>query len=292
MKLPDFIFIGPSKTGSTWIFELLRQHPQVFVPVAKDIYFFDKFYHKGMEWYSKHFQAAKDGQMIGELSHDYFSSREAMSRIREVLPEVKLICCLRDPFKRAESSYRYFLRNGYVFENFEDAINQYPEIYHEGLYYTHLSYILSQFNRKQVLILLFDDLNKDPAKFAASIFHFLGVSQSFSSDILYKKINSANRPRIRSLTFFAKKAAILLRKIGLPQVVGAMKKNPLVQNILFVKDEEIQVQVQFPRSMIENYNRELDALADLLDIDFETWKRPLIAAQNAPAKVFEQHAIS
>ena len=42
--LPNFLFIGTAKAGSSWIFEILREHPQVFVPDAKDLHFFDKYY--------------------------------------------------------------------------------------------------------------------------------------------------------------------------------------------------------------------------------------------------------
>ena len=44
----DFIFLGPSKTASTWIYEAIRSHPDLFVPVTKDIYFFDKYFDKGI----------------------------------------------------------------------------------------------------------------------------------------------------------------------------------------------------------------------------------------------------
>ena len=38
---PDFLYIGPDKSGSTWLYEVLRRHPEVFVPSVKDLYFFD-----------------------------------------------------------------------------------------------------------------------------------------------------------------------------------------------------------------------------------------------------------
>ena len=49
----DFIFVGPSKTASTWIFQILNEHHEVSVPPAKDIYYFDKFYLKGPEMVSQ-----------------------------------------------------------------------------------------------------------------------------------------------------------------------------------------------------------------------------------------------
>ena len=37
---PDFIGIGPPKTGTTWIYENLRKHPQVAMPPDKEIRYF------------------------------------------------------------------------------------------------------------------------------------------------------------------------------------------------------------------------------------------------------------
>ncbi len=280
MKLPDFIFIGPSKTGSTWIFELLKAHPDVFVPLAKDIYFFDQFFGKGIQWYSKHFEAAQPGQIIGELSHDYFSSRQAIDRIADTLPEAKILCCLRDPYKRAESSYRYFLRNGYKFKDFEEALQKHPEIYHEGLYYTHLSHIYSRFAPNQVLVLNFDDLRRDARRFAESIFEFLEISPYIPEELLTKKVNAAEKPRIRHVTHLAKQVAILLRKMGMPQLVGFLKTNAIVQKLLFVKGEEIKVHIQFPDFMIKEYNQELDALEKLLGVNLTSWKRLQVPSES------------
>ena len=38
---PNFIFIGTDKSGSTWLYNLFLAADQVYVPDAKDIYFFD-----------------------------------------------------------------------------------------------------------------------------------------------------------------------------------------------------------------------------------------------------------
>ena len=38
-RLPNFIYIGPDKAGSSWLHEVLIRHEQVFMPDAKDLYF-------------------------------------------------------------------------------------------------------------------------------------------------------------------------------------------------------------------------------------------------------------
>ena len=53
---PAFIFIGPSKAGSSWFFEILHEHPQVFVPLNKATFFFSEYYAQGIAWYERFFR--------------------------------------------------------------------------------------------------------------------------------------------------------------------------------------------------------------------------------------------
>ena len=87
MRLPTFLFVGADKCGSTWLFKVLQQHPQCFVPAAKDIYFFDRYYGRGLQWYASFFSSApRSARAIGELSHDYLYSEQAAERIASTLP--------------------------------------------------------------------------------------------------------------------------------------------------------------------------------------------------------------
>jgi hypothetical protein len=42
MTLPHFLGIGVPKAGTTWLYENLRQHPQVWLPPLKEIHYFDR----------------------------------------------------------------------------------------------------------------------------------------------------------------------------------------------------------------------------------------------------------
>ncbi|HAD96803.1 MAG TPA: sulfotransferase, partial [Cryomorphaceae bacterium] len=48
MKSPDFIHIGPGRTGTTYIFKMLGQHPGINLPNEKEINFFNRNYSKGL----------------------------------------------------------------------------------------------------------------------------------------------------------------------------------------------------------------------------------------------------
>lgn len=274
---PDFVFVGPSKSGSTWIFELLRSHPQIYVPVAKDIYFFDRYYEKGLRWYEGFFSGAKPGQVCGELSHDYLSNPTALQRLVSAYPSIKVICCLRNPYERAISSYRFILRNGLVQDGLQDAIEKHPEIRDEGFYGKHLSTLFSLTDRNRVLVLEFDELEKDPDAIAQKIFEFIGVDADFRSSIIGQKINAASSPRSRAAARFVKYSALLLRNWGFTSLVGAVKRNPLVRWVLYRelrKSDQNSAFEAFPTELIDAYERDLTLLSELLGRNYDSWRRP------------------
>ena len=112
---PDFLYIVPDNAASTWIYEVFRQHPEIFMSPAKELFFFDYYFRKGWPWYLRHFRRARaEKPVIGEVSHDYLFSSEACNTIFASLPAVRLMVCLREPIDRAFSSYLYMLKQGRI----------------------------------------------------------------------------------------------------------------------------------------------------------------------------------
>ena len=72
MALPNFLVVGAQRAGTTWLDAILRQHPEIYLPVKrKEIHFFDKNFSKGETWYSGFFpddSAASDYKAIGEIT--------------------------------------------------------------------------------------------------------------------------------------------------------------------------------------------------------------------------------
>jgi Sulfotransferase domain len=271
----DFIFVGPSKTASTWVFDILRSHPEVFVPAAKDIYFFDRFYEKGLAWYESFFPETNKALVQGELSHDYFSNAAAIHRIYAYNPKIKLICCLRNPFDRAYSSFQHRQRLGLAKGSFAEDILHAPEIEAEGLYNTHLSKILSTFKSDAVLILDFDDLTVSPKLFAEQIYKFLRVDSSFEPHSLNTKVNQARDSRSVLLSRLIKVAAVLVRNLGFANVVGRVKHSRWVNNLIYkqVKAERVKNDaIVYPPELVETYNNELRQLSILLERSYIKWE--------------------
>src|SRR4051812_44651015 len=164
--IPNFAYIGTNKAGSTWLFNALARHPEVYLASDKGLYYFDHHFDKGRQWYLDHFRGADDEVAVGEISHSYLSSAEAPGRIAELNPCMRLLVCLREPVDRAFSDYLDLVKNGQFDGPFSAALEQFPRLLDRGRYATHLQRYLDLFPREQVHVSLFDDLRTDPQAYA------------------------------------------------------------------------------------------------------------------------------
>lgn len=240
---PNFVFIGPDKSGSSWMHEILRQHPACFVPPSKDIYFFDRYYHRGMPWYLNHFREA-DAQhrAIGELSHDYLFSAQAAARIRENLPEARLLTSLRQPIERSFSQYLFMVRNGVTKAPFEEALTLFPSILGNSFYGRHLTPYFECFPRDQIKVMFFERLEEDPRRFAQEMFAFLDLPM-IDSLPFETKVLAASRPRSETMARMTHQVAVLARNLGFGRLVGRLKQGWL-RSLLYrpyTRDERPQV---------------------------------------------------
>lgn len=234
-RLPNFLFIGPDKAGSTWLDAVLRTHPQVYVPVAKDIYFFDRYYDRGLSWYARHFRKAHAGhQVVAEICHDYLFDPTAAERIAEVLPDVRVMVCVREPVARAFSSFLHMRgRHGLVRSDFETALRDVHELIDHGAYHRHLEPYRTLLGRDRIFIAVFDDFQQDPQHFLDDLTDWLGLQRlQLAADQLERK-REASAARIRPVAYLVKRAALVARDLRLDGLIGKVKGSPLVQRLLY-----------------------------------------------------------
>ncbi|MGH7540174.1 MAG: sulfotransferase [Gemmatimonadota bacterium] len=273
-RRPDFLFIGPDKTGSTWLYEVLRRHLRCYVPEVKDLYYFDRYYDRGPDWYLSHFAAAPaDARAVGELSHDYLFSPAAARRIARDLPGVRLLTCLRDPVERTFSHYLYLVRSGLVREPFEEALRRRPELIEHSLYARHLRPYLARFPRGRIKILWFERLRDDPEAFAREACDFLGLDVREALP-LPSRVLPAARPRVHALARLAKWGANACRDLGFARAVGLVKRSPLAQRALYVPYRGAarpSPAAAWRDRLRERFREDVEDLGRLLDIDLRHW---------------------
>ena len=208
--LPDFVIIGAKKCGTTSLYDFVTKHPVIAPASRKEIGYFSGKNHKhGELWYRSNFPVnlsrrrfyKKTNQKFisGEASPGYLFLPTVPSRMKKMLPDVKLIVTLRNPVDRAYSDYWHSVLGNKETLSFEKAIeleeercaeereqiikdpNSFVGNYRaysyleKGLYADQLENWFKHYNRKQFLILTTDDLRKNPQQTLDQIFDFLGL---------------------------------------------------------------------------------------------------------------------
>jgi hypothetical protein len=205
VKLPNFLVIGAGKAGTTALYEMLDEHPQVYMSPVKETNFFalegqdtgpresdpEQMFHYPWSinnWveYQSLFEAAGAEIARGEVSPMYLYSEKAALMIRDRLSDVKLIVILRQPVERLYSRYMHLCReNRQPSGEFCDALDRDSiwwrrnDLVQEGFYYQHLSRYFSLFDRKSIKVYLYEDLRKNKSQLISSLFEFIGVDPCF-----------------------------------------------------------------------------------------------------------------
>ncbi|MDQ3627430.1 MAG: sulfotransferase [Actinomycetota bacterium] len=233
-RLPNMLYIGPDKAGSTWLHEVLIRHPQIYLTPAKDLYFFDRYYDRGVDWYAQQFCGATDQHaIVGEICQDYLFHDRAAGRIAETLGPVKLMVTLRDPADRAFSSYLYMRKQGQSPGTFRQALSDRPELVEHGRYATGLRRFLDHVDRSRIHVAVFDDLVEDPQGFIDATVQWLGVAPFELDQTLLAARLPASRARSALLARSARRAADWAREHDGAAAVGTVKRSALAQRLLY-----------------------------------------------------------
>jgi hypothetical protein len=267
-RLPDFLYIGTSKAGSTWLFNTLAIHPQVHLASSKGLYFFDQHYDRGVDWYLDQFRGAGGARAMGEISHSYLSSPGAEQRIAELNPAMRLLVCLREPVDRAFSDYLDLVKNGQFGGSFEAALERYPRLIDRGRYASHLHRYSSIFSPELLSVQLFDDLRVDPQAYADATFDFLGVDRLQLPAAALKRRQPAGTARSRGLASAAKRASAVARQVGLRRLRSRVKRSVVVRQLLYrpYADDRPQLDPVVAEQLRRVFAPEVEALAPLLGV--------------------------
>jgi hypothetical protein len=195
VSLPNFVYVGAAKAGSTWLYAALGEHPEVFIPTAKRTYFFDRYYECGSEWYSAHFRPNRQQRAVGEICHDYFLDRKVAGRIKQTIPNAKVICCLRNPAERLVSAFIHEREHGHIGAMTFDEFVASDAARRKNDYVENLRPFYDVFEQDQLLVLLYDDLCAAPEAFYARVCRFLGIDDTFVPSVIAQRVNATRKVR-------------------------------------------------------------------------------------------------
>lgn len=232
-RLPNFLYIGPDKAGSTWLHEVLVTHPQIYLTPAKDLYFFDRYFDRGIGWYERRFADVRDERVVGEICQDYLACPDAPARIASTLGTPKLMVTLRDPVYRAFSSYLYMRKHGEGPGTFAEALRTKPTLLDHGRYGTQLQRYADLFGPECLHVAVFDDLKADPQAFIDDVLRFLAVDPlALPEEDLESKL-PASRARFVPAAWIMRQGANVVRALDGAELVGRVKRSSRVHRLLY-----------------------------------------------------------
>jgi hypothetical protein len=174
LKLPDFIAVGPPRTGTTWLDRVLRGH--VGLPAGtKETQFFTWRYHLGIGWYAAHFRDCRADVPIGEIAPWYFTSDDARERIAREMPHCKIIITLRDPVERFYSHYKIWRKMGATKASFDRAASHHKELLSFNDYAHHIREWRQKFGTENVLVAIYEDSQTDQQGYIDRMCAFIGI---------------------------------------------------------------------------------------------------------------------
>ena len=250
--LPSFIIIGAQRCGTTSLYDYLSHHPQIIPSPVKELFYFDDYYTRPIEWYKSFFPTEKEREKLerdlvasvitGEASPSYFFHPYAAKRIKETLPDVKLILVLRDPIERAYSHYNHIKRLNREPLSFEEALEKEleritPDVEKlakdenykadlrrdysyltRGYYAKQLKEWFKHFPKEQLLIIQSEEFYRETPKVYDEIVEYLGLNSytlpvfEAKNALKYAKMAPETKEKLKA--YFAPKNEELYELLG------------------------------------------------------------------------------
>ena len=275
----DFIGIGAQKSATSWLHDVLSEHPDILASDLKELNFFTANYDRGHKWYEHHFVEAKPAQKCGECSPTYFFSHAAPIRAKTYNPDMRLIAVLRDPVRRAYSNHLHEIRKGHIPSDtsFEDALSANPAYIEQGRYAANLSRWLESFDREALLVLLAEDIQVDPDSAFRAVCRHLGVTAEVRPDTLNERRHESVTNRNEAAQKVLRAGGNLARSMGLGKSVEAVKKAPVISSVLAMNKKDLRTSTP-PMTdvtrirLIEEFAGDMRYVADLLGRDPLPWE--------------------
>ena len=203
VRLPNFVIVGAAKCGTTSLFHYLKQHPDVYLPVKKELHYFAydplrsnaggpggarglAFACATREQYDSYYRDVGAEGAIGEVSPSYFYFAEVSENIKAELGGPRIVILLRDPIEKAYSQYMHLVRDNLeslpFFEGLiaepDRAASGWPAMWRyaeSSLYSQRVRKYLEVFGAERVKIFLFEDLVRNPGRVLGTLYEFLST---------------------------------------------------------------------------------------------------------------------
>lgn len=198
---PNLLIVGSQKGGSTWLYDCLKMHKDVFLPERVELLFFNKKNCKNESAqieYMKHFEGAENFKIIGEKTPSYLWALDEASEFckppiehnpnlaKDAVDycgdELKIIYSLRHPVWRAVSSFFHHAKRDRI--TLGDSIDKWYEkfgIVDLGFYSRHIHSWRSVLKEGKDLPLIMErDIVDKPMQGLSKTCSFLDIYEDIS----------------------------------------------------------------------------------------------------------------
>ncbi len=301
-KLPNFLIVGAAKSGTTSIYNYLKQHPEIYLPENKEPRFFVSsefkninpndplFTHANkvitfiLEDYLGLFLDVKDESAVGEASVQYlYFYNSAIPEIKKHLGDVRIIIILRNPADRAFSAHAHLVRDKLESMSFEECLEieeerirtkWFPLHFYKdlGFYYKQVKAYMENFSR--VRVYLYDELMNDSSIVVRDIYEFLNVDPSFVSANINSQYNVSVVPKVKLLHSFLVKYDHPLKKLLRPLFLGTVGKEKTENLVNHFKNRNLRkrkINPETKKYLIDLYRDDILMLEKLLKRDLSAW---------------------
>jgi hypothetical protein len=298
-QLPEFLFVGTAKAGTTSIYQYLKQHPDISIPVKETFYFMKEKYKNISLPYPQQRDPAdlvldaeqykalyppESGKMIGEIGTGYLYHHDvSIPLIKQMLgDEVKILIILRNPAERCFSSYMHFVKDLHESASFEEAMALEPKRkasdwdfmwMHKdlGFYSTQVEAYLNAFKNCKVLI--YEEFIKDPKTVMNDLFAFLGLS-SQNNLIVERVYNPSGEAKFKAFQKFIThenplKSAIrpVFRMFFSKERREQIRKNAKAKNLT----KGLKIPAQAKKRLMAQYMSDILSLEKILGRNLSIW---------------------
>lgn len=231
-RFPDFLIVGPQRTGTTWLHQILRKHPEVFLAEPKELFFFSRlkdqsgprFESARLDWYLAHFSdpwprwiykqvrslvrfhAPFRPVIRGEATASYAAmDRDLIEEIAVLNPDMKVLIMVRHPVERAWSHAKKDLarnrgrQSGEVSEAEWQAFFRDPYQLRCARSEENIANWKACFGDANVFVGTFEQVQQQPAELLRLVTRFLGVSEDpryVDPELLRSQVNPTGRSEV------------------------------------------------------------------------------------------------
>lgn len=296
--LPNFLIVGAAKSGTSSLDYYLSQHPEIYIPRKKEAHYFsipsfpiafrgpgdegmNEYTIRSRSDYEQLFSHVREEKAVGESSVFYLYYPGTAERIREEIPDAKILIILRNPVDRAFSAYMHLIRDEREHLPLDQALAAEASrkemdyepmwLYQElGFYSEQVQRYLEVFGPSQVKVVVFEDFIARPQAVLKDVFQFLNVDSEFTVDTSVR-LNESGQVKSRWLYNFISKPNFLKEAVkplfpsAVRERLGLKAKSMVLAKATM--DPEVRAQ------LADTFAPEIAKLEVLLNLDLSKWKR-------------------